>query len=219
MPPPKRAGTQPGRQATPRLRREDRWEDLLSAAADVFYKKGYDAATVQDVASRAGILKGSIYYYIETKEDLLYALIERVYERVMVVMEEGESLAAAPGITRLAAFLERWMDHVARELNWMVIGEREFLGLRPDRLKTVLVRRDALEHYLQGLLQQAIDEGSLHPDTPVTVASNTIFSMMNHTADWYRKGTGLPLDEIGAWYCRFILRGLAVDSTVPDLSY
>ena len=43
----------------------------------MFYERGYSDATVQDIADALGILKGSLYHYIETKEDLLFRLLER----------------------------------------------------------------------------------------------------------------------------------------------
>ena len=51
-----------------------RWNEVLEAAAAVFQERGYQAARIEDIAARVGILKGSLYYYIESKEDLLYAL-------------------------------------------------------------------------------------------------------------------------------------------------
>jgi AcrR family transcriptional regulator len=51
-----------GRSSTDRKPKEKRWQQILQAAADVFYEKGYDAATLQAIADRVGILKGSISY-------------------------------------------------------------------------------------------------------------------------------------------------------------
>ena len=59
---------------------EERWQEVVDAAAKVFAEKGYRAATLRDIAAELGMLKGSLYYYIETKEDLLYELLRRVHE-------------------------------------------------------------------------------------------------------------------------------------------
>ncbi len=50
----------------PRKRRD---QEVIDAAAKVFYERGFADASVQDVADELGILKGSLYHYIETKED------------------------------------------------------------------------------------------------------------------------------------------------------
>ena len=55
---------------------EDRREQIIDAAMRVFAQKGYSIATNKDIAREAGITPGLIYYYFESKEALLYALIE-----------------------------------------------------------------------------------------------------------------------------------------------
>jgi AcrR family transcriptional regulator len=64
----------------------------------VFYAKGYDAASLQDIADRLGMLKGSLYYYIQSKEDLLYDVIKAAHEEGLATIE---SLAAGRA-TRLS---------------------------------------------------------------------------------------------------------------------
>jgi len=59
--------------------REERWAQLIEVATRVFFEKGYDAASLQDIADRLGMLKGSLYYYIQSKEDLLFEVISTVH--------------------------------------------------------------------------------------------------------------------------------------------
>ena len=75
--PPGRAQRRGGGERKPR---EERWSELIEVATDVFYAKGYDAASLQDIADRLGMLKGSLYYYIQSKEDLLYDVIKTVHD-------------------------------------------------------------------------------------------------------------------------------------------
>src|SRR3954462_14482671 len=69
---------------TPR-RRDD---EVLAAAARVFYEHGYADASVQDVAEELGILKGSLYHYISTKEDLLFRLLSETHGDVSRILDE-----------------------------------------------------------------------------------------------------------------------------------
>ena len=66
----------------PARRTRKRDADVLAAATRVFARRGYADASVQDVADELGILKGSLYHYIKTKEDLLYWLLEAVHADV-----------------------------------------------------------------------------------------------------------------------------------------
>jgi AcrR family transcriptional regulator len=61
-------------------------EEIIAAAARVFQRKGYHAATVQDIADAIGILKGSLYHHFKSKDDLLYLIVKepilRMYSRI-----------------------------------------------------------------------------------------------------------------------------------------
>src|SRR3990172_2755247 len=88
-------------------------QQILSAAAKIFREKGYQRATVKDVADEVGLLKGSIYYYIKSKQELLYkigitplkATTEKLKEIVARDISPEEKLKAAIK-TRLRAFDE-----------------------------------------------------------------------------------------------------------------
>ena len=56
-------------------------EEIIAAAAKVFQTKGYHAATVQDIADAVGILKGSLYHHVKSKEDLLYLIVKEPIAR------------------------------------------------------------------------------------------------------------------------------------------
>ena len=63
-------------QATDNRQRRNRSQDVLEAAVRVFHKKGYASSSIQDIADEVGVLKGSLYHYIDSKEDLLARLFE-----------------------------------------------------------------------------------------------------------------------------------------------
>ena len=67
------------RSRPPRRRRQE----ILEAAAGVFHEKGYKATSIQDIADAVGILKGSLYYYIRSKEDLLNEILQDVHQHAI----------------------------------------------------------------------------------------------------------------------------------------
>ncbi len=73
-----------------------RRQELIDAAAKIFQDKGYEAASIQDVADALGILKGSVYYYIDSKEDLLFAAIQEVHESALANMEKIQQHRRGP---------------------------------------------------------------------------------------------------------------------------
>src|SRR5277367_4192369 len=76
-------------------------ERLLGAAGAVFAERGYDGASLDDVAVAAGLTKGAVYSSFASKEELFYALIrERIRERLELVTKAAEGRATASDITR-----------------------------------------------------------------------------------------------------------------------
>src|SRR5260221_14701391 len=69
-----------GTERRPRRERSERRRQVLDAAALVFYSKGYDASSTQDIADEVGMLKGSLYYYVASKEEFLYDIISEIHE-------------------------------------------------------------------------------------------------------------------------------------------
>lgn len=72
-----------------RRRPQQRADELISAALAVFGEVGFRAASIEDVAARAGVSKGTVYLYFPSKDDLFRAIVER---RIVVLLEEGEAL-------------------------------------------------------------------------------------------------------------------------------
>jgi len=105
----------PGATSGNGAKRRNREIDVMDAAVDVFWRKGYAAASVQDVAESVGVLKGSLYYYISSKEDLLFRILDDVHEQSRKILDEVVELDATP-LERLRIYMERhvewYLDHV-----------------------------------------------------------------------------------------------------------
>ena len=78
--------------------KEDRRKAILAAAAEVFAKSGYQRTTVDQIAAAAGVAKGSIYLYFQSKEDLFHALFEDIVREASVPAENDGSIAGPRGL-------------------------------------------------------------------------------------------------------------------------
>ena len=75
---------------------------ILTAAIDIFYEDGYQAATVEDVAATLSVTKAAVYYYFKSKETLLQAIIERCSDLTLVAIERGIATGDTPVQQELA---------------------------------------------------------------------------------------------------------------------
>lgn len=72
--------------------RPNRWNDVVEAAAKTFLKNGFSATSIEQIANELGMLKGSLYHYIQTKEDLLFAVVREPAERLLADFESLQAI-------------------------------------------------------------------------------------------------------------------------------
>jgi AcrR family transcriptional regulator len=189
---------------------EQRWEEILAAAAEEFYENGYKAARLQDIAHRVGLLTGSLYYYIDSKEDLLFALVDSAHRKGLAITEEGDT-ADDDAPRRLRAFVER---HVRLQLesraDSITVVERDRIHLSPEHRAQVDTMRRTLHRAVIDIIDQGIAEGSFDPSIDPAMAASTLFATLNSTREWAR---GRELSEIADWYSRLFVNGLAPAGT------
>lgn len=196
---------------------EARWNEILGASADVFIEKGYEPATIREIASRVGMLnQGSLYYYIETKEDLLFALIERSYHRSVAALDEDEDTANAGATVRLLAFIERWITQVVLRDSLAVVVEREFHSLSNSRRRALRPLGDQCEAFLKGLIEQGIAEKRFDPDLNVAASVKNVLWLLNNTHRWLFPDASSFSAEIVKWNQTFITRGLSSSQIDAD---
>jgi AcrR family transcriptional regulator len=186
-----------------------RWNEVLEAASAVFADKGYQAARIEDIAARVGILKGSLYYYIESKEDLLYALMVGGHTKGLATIEEDDETRAADPATRLSAFIVRWIVMIPTTGEYAQVSERDVRQLSDVRRAEVMKMRNEMHRYVRRIIEQGIADGQFDSATDPGVATNSIFELLNSTVRWFRPTGRLSYDGLGAFYKTFVLRGLA----------
>jgi AcrR family transcriptional regulator len=194
------------RSRPPRRRRQE----ILEAAAEVFHQKGYKATSIQDIADAVGILKGSLYYYITSKEDLLFEILQDVHQQGIQNLERIESAPGTP-LQRIRAFVTVHVTHNAENLVKMAVFFHDFRSLSPERREIIVAERDLYDQHLRALIAAAQKDGSVCPDVDPKLASIQILGMMNWIYHWYRPGGSLSVSDLAGTMADFVVAGLACD--------
>lgn len=189
------------------IAKRGRAAEVLDAAARVFARRGYTAATVQDVADELGILKGSLYYYISSKEELLFRLILELHDEVDELLA-GVAELDAPPIDRLRAYVERQLDWNVRNLVRVAVYYNDLDLLGPDHRSEVVLRRKAHEDFLTEVIRAAQSDGTSSSTIEAELLSNLVFACLIWPYRWFRPGGALSVEDLTAGCSDFVLRGV-----------
>jgi TetR/AcrR family transcriptional regulator, cholesterol catabolism regulator len=191
-------------QARPPRTRRNRAQDVIEAAIRVFHKKGYASASIQDVAEEVGVLKGSLYHYIDSKEDLLARIFEDSAGHFEEMLAEAAALDAPP-VERLRSFGRECSLWYLQNIERVGIYVKEWEHLSGKRRKEVVRIRMDYEAKLAELIGDVKEAGEAGPDLDVNYATYFIFGALNGLPDWYRRRGPDPAEQIADGYAAMIV--------------
>ncbi|MFZ1680655.1 MAG: TetR/AcrR family transcriptional regulator [Rhizobiaceae bacterium] len=159
----------------------DREAEILDAAQALFAEKGFEAASVAEIARRASVAEGTIYLYAATKRDLLSRVVERWYAGLIEALRPA--IAAETGARdRLAAFARRhfavFVDHAAFG-RLLARDIRSEPGYRDSALYRM--NRDYTRLFMD-IVRDGQREGVIRADLPLDIARDLFFGGIEHTA-------------------------------------
>lgn len=188
--------------------RRKRDEEVLNAAARLFSERGYADTSVQDVADELGILKGSLYHYIRTKEDLLFWLLEDVHRDVEEILEDVAEAEGLDPVERIALYVRRQVLYNLDNLERISIYYHDMERLSADRLESIVARRRAHERFIAGLIRDAQSQGLADTSLDPRVLANCLFGTIIWTYRWYRPNGRVSRQSIAEHCADFVLRGI-----------
>lgn len=186
--------------------RPGRKEEVLEAAVALFSHKGYHATTVREIAEEVGMLSGSLYAHIASKEDLLYQIVLQASERFMSAVTPILAGPEPAGV-KLRRAMAAHIQVVAESPEAATVFLHEWKALSPERRAAVIERRAAYEALLGEIIQQGVAAGELRP-VDATFARLLVMSAVNWAYQWYRPGGPLGPDEVAERFCSIILEGI-----------
>jgi AcrR family transcriptional regulator len=163
--------------------RRNRDSEVLEAGIRIFYEKGYAAASVQDVADVVGVLKGSLYHYIRSKEDLLLRIFEGSHAQAIEIMEDVAARNLPPR-QWLEAYINEIVHWYLSNIERVSVYFTEWRYLTGDKGDIVRKHRQVFSQYVRDILESADD---LRPGLDARLATFYILGAINNIPIWYRK--------------------------------
>ena len=144
---------------------EERKSQILDAAMETFSKQGFYKARMSDIAETSGLSKGSLYWYFESKDSIILALLERVFEPEL---KDFRNLLHdhRPVEARLNEYIDRAGNDMVKMLKWMpLVYDFIALAFRQEVIKKAISSyyKQTMELLIE-IIQQGIDSGELQID-------------------------------------------------------
>jgi AcrR family transcriptional regulator len=160
-------------------------DSLTDVALRVFAERGYDGASMDDVARAAGITKASIYHHVSGKEALLDRGLTRALDALFAVLDEPGA-AEGRALARMRHIVRRVAEVTLRMLPELTVLVRVRGGSKSER--AALERRRTFDRIVTGLIAEAQRDGDVRPELEPRLVARLIFGMSNSVVEWYRSG-------------------------------
>ncbi len=185
---------------------------ILRRAARVFLERGYDGASMDEIAREAGLTKPGLYYHFTSKTELLFAVTTFAMDEL-----ERETFAAmakaSTSLEKLRAILHThaWLITRERDRAFTLLITTELGSLDPEDRRVVVQRLHSYRTLIQATLEQLGGEGVLRSGTDSDVAAHTLMGMVAWLAFWYRADGSLDGPTIAD-----MVTDMAMASVIPD---
>ena len=181
-------------------------DEILEAAAQIFREKGFHAASMQDIAQAVNLQKASLYYHVNSKQEILLDLLDRALDLLIQIIEPVACAALPPDQKvrqAIRAYLQAMLDN--RDLAAVLLLEHR--SLEPQYNARHIPRRDRFEHLWRDMLQEGLDQG-VFCCTDAALAARYLLGVLNWTITWYRPDGALSPDSLSAQFADLYLNGL-----------
>ena len=185
--------------------KEEKRTRIREAAAKLFAEKGFENTTTRDIAGAAGINNASLYYYFDSKEQLLYQILEEVIRTGLERMTEIEQ-SARPLKEKLASTL-RIHTTAAVDFDKMKLLVHDQRSLSPGHQEELNQKQSEYVSRLIAILRQLQDQGEMLDIDP-TVCAYAFFGMVSWAYRWYRPDGNVKLEELSDIFYTIFTQGI-----------
>ncbi len=182
-----------------RMASVNRQEQIYFAAARLFVDKGYSGTSMSDIARAVGVTKAGLYYFVESKEKLLYTIMSYGMDRLHREVVEP-ALATDDPLDRLRIIVRNHVKNIGMALdvkgNSITSVVNEMIGLTGEMRTEIDARKRAYLEFVRDTLRALDAQGKLDSSVDIPVATSSILGMIAWMTHWHKPGGRLTLDQL-----------------------
>ena len=192
--------------------RERKLDALVAAAVRLFNRKGFHAASLDDLAAQLGVGKPTIYHYLGNKEQVLFECLSRGLEDLRRAASDAHQTPGS-GLDRLRVCLQFYGEVILGEYGRLIVRTGDEL-LSPDGVLQYRALKRNVDVAIRQLVKEGIADGSLEPGN-ATIITFTIVGALNWAARWHDPADGPDPGTTVAQIVDVLTRGVARRSAEP----
>lgn len=183
-------------------------ERLLHVATRLFARHGFEGTSVQDIVDAAGVTKGAMYHYYDSKDDLLY----EVYHQLLSMQQSHlEQIAKGPGTAedRLRAAAADVVRTSLDNLDDTIVFFRSLHMLPDDKRAQIRAERRRYHDSFTALVEEGVKAGTFRADISADIVVHYFLSVVNQLGSWYHPDGPLSPAQVGEKFTELFIGGLA----------
>lgn len=186
------------------LKTKKKKEEIIQSATSIIEQKGFHNTTMEDIAAKLLMTKGSLYYYFKNKQDLLFQsqvlLLEQSIQNIESIIQEDTNAEEA-----LQKAIKTHIEYLIEEQATFAMGvspEQFFSG---EELRTIIKLRNAYAQHVDQLLLKVMPENS-ESITDVKLVRNILLGAMNWMIEWYSPDGSLSPAELANKMTAYLMK-------------
>ncbi|YCK34968.1 TetR/AcrR family transcriptional regulator [Actinomadura sp. ATCC 39365] len=185
---------------------------LLAEATRLFAARGFEGTSVQEIVQAAGVTKGAMYHYFDSKDDLLHEIYARL---LRMQMDRLTRIADGPGTVRerLHRAAADVVETTTANLDDSKIFFRSMHLLATEKQKTVRAERRRYHERFRDLVAEGQRTGVLSDRVPAELVVDYFFGSVHHLGTWFHADGPLTGAQVGKHFADLLLNSLGAGDT------
>lgn len=168
---------------------------IINAAAELFYKRGFKSATLDEIAASIGVTKPFIYKRFKSKHELLERLFDKVFSGLYEAVSQCEQLEDQDPVRRFEFFIDTYTRRKIELSTFSAILLEEEKSLSPEKISDIRSKYHGFDALVTRLIVNGVEAGVFDVSNP-KVTAFAISGMVQWTHRWYQPNGKLSIEAL-----------------------
>lgn len=191
--------------------------EVYAAAARLFARKGFHATRMQDIADELGMQKGSLYYYFNSKDELLNDLVtgsvQEAQSALQAILDSGETPTRKLGLA-----VETHLGILQKNADLHLINAQEILvSLDAETAVTIDALLKAYENSWAAIIAEGMQTGEFRADLDQKIIVKALLGLCNSTLTWFEPNGRLSSQQIAQIFTALVTKGVVFEQSSSQM--